>query len=709
LLKKYNFINDDVDDYQDYDDSVLSLPNADESMNSAHSTTFYPSFSANVSNNARKGSVRKSFVNLSVDNDSDYEGSELNELSPVQATSKRPLAHNTVIKSKNVDTSTNTSPLHVTEAGSKEEVDHKSVHMQLKAAAALLLDAVEEQGRLKALLSYTDKSDVVTSSSTDIQLRLTGALIELEAAVHQNIKWRSQCDAANTRADDAERALAVIKSRLSEVELERDNYRNEVKELKRQQILGSPKAKPEGVPRRLLGGLPRPYYSKVHDDGIIPPPIESPPPEPADPHQSEDNSLEMATDHVILTVEVDGSRSERLVIRADSDPITLAFEFLKEHALPPEYLEPLIKYISITQSTKFESVGEKHKPQNDSSNESSQSIIYLSPSSTEAERKNDSMENSGLISPLSATPSSNRGGLTSSPIASPGSVHSISVNDSLNSESPVPPPPADSPATNKTDSRNLSNYIDYSISSASSSDDDYNPSPKKPTSPLQEAQQKYEKENPFSGLSPDKYTYMNLPEKFKNHPSGIANDSDLQILAAVEKEAIEAFKEQEKILDFIHQGKYEANIPVDIIPTSPYKAPTSKFSTAVEYFDRASSLANAGDLENAVPLYHYALKMFETAGIKNLKLIREEVDYWTDMLQKNMTTTQEYTPGTHSPNHLLTHSPNHLLTHSEPSFATKYLERTISSGRMTDTNMLNRSRIKTPKINHQTMLLSPDE
>jgi hypothetical protein len=281
----------------------------------------------------------------------------------------------------------------------------------------------------------------------------------------------------------------------------------------------------------------------------------------------------------------------------------------------------------------------------------------------------------------------------------------------LNSESPVPPPPADSPATNKTDSRNLSNYIDYSISSASSSDDDYNPSPKKPTSPLQEAQQKYEKENPFSGLSPDKYTYMNLPEKFKNHPSGIANDSDLQILAAVEKEAIEAFKEQEKILDFIHQGKYEANIPVDIIPTSPYKAPTSKFSTAVEYFDRASSLANAGDLENAVPLYHYALKMFETAGIKNLKLIREEVDYWTDMLQKNMTTTQEYTPGTHSPNHLLTHSPNHLLTHSEPSFATKYLERTISSGRMTDTNMLNssRSRIKTPKINQQTMLLSPDE
>ena len=108
----------------------------------------------------------------------------------------------------------------------------------------------------------------------------------------------------------------------------------------------------------------------------------------------------------------------------------------------------------------------------------------------------------------------------------------------------------------------------------------------------------------------------------------------------------------------------------------------------MEYFDRASSLANAGDLENAVPLYHYALKMFETAGIKNLKLIREEVDYWTDMLQLNMTTTQEYTP--------------------EPSFATKYLERTISSGRMTDTNMLNRSKIKTPKIN-KTMLLSPDE
>ena len=113
LLKKYNFINDDVDNYQEYEDREFnddSVLNADESMNSAHSTTFYPSFSANVSNNARKGSVRKSFVNLSVDTDSEYEGSELNELSPVQATSKRPLAHNTAIKSKNVETSTNTSP-----------------------------------------------------------------------------------------------------------------------------------------------------------------------------------------------------------------------------------------------------------------------------------------------------------------------------------------------------------------------------------------------------------------------------------------------------------------------------------------------------------------------------------------------------------------------------------------------------------------------
>ncbi len=729
LLKKYDFLNDDLDNDQDYEyrdfndenpnDSIHSNYNPDESVNSIKSVTFYPSFGVNQSNNARKGSVRKSFVNLSSDNDSDYENSELSELSPIQSTSKQPTLRTTAMRSKNVESSTNTSPLmtksstSVTNTENKEDVDHKSVHMQLKAAAALLLDAVEEQGRLKALLSYTDKTDVSTGS-TDLQLRLTGALIELEAAVNQSIKWRSQCDAATTRADDAERALEVIKTRLSEVELERDNFRNEVKELKRQQLLGSPpRVKGDAMSRRVLGGVPLPLYSNLHsDNGIIPPPIESPPPEAADDYHPEESESELAKDHVILTVEVDGNRCERLVILPNSDPITLAFEFLKEHALPPEYLEPLIKYISMTQATKFENTLDKQplndstdttsRTQNthDSSNESNQSLMYLSPSSTETDKKksNASAENS-VISPLSDTPNTNRSGFTaamSPPINSPDT---IAMNNSLSDYgSPVPPPPAESPLSAQDVTRSASNHLDFTVSSASSSDveyDDVDFTPKKPTSPLQEAQLQYEKENPFVGLSPDKYTYMNLSEKFKHDPSGIANDSDLQILAAVEKEAIEAFKEQEKILDIIHQSKYEANIPADIIPTSPLKAPMSKFSTAVEYFDRASSLANAGDLVNAVPLYHYALKMFETAGIKNLKLIREEVDYWTDILQKNMTNTQEYTP--------------------EPSFATKYLEKTISSGRISNSNVVNRSNIKTPisggskKINKQSMLLSPDE
>jgi hypothetical protein len=67
---------------------------------------------------------------------------------------------------------------------------------------------------------------------------------------------------------------------------------------------------------------------------------------------------------------------------------------------------------------------------------------------------------------------------------------------------------------------------------------------------------------------------------------------------------------------------------------SPRKQAKERFKKAVSLFDRATDLANDGYLVQAQPIYAEALSIFEALNVPELAKIRQEVQYWDDMAQR---------------------------------------------------------------------------
>eukprot|EP00604_Paraphysomonas_vestita_P003362 CAMPEP_0174821004 /NCGR_PEP_ID=MMETSP1107-20130205/5233_1 /TAXON_ID=36770 /ORGANISM="Paraphysomonas vestita, Strain GFlagA" /LENGTH=124 /DNA_ID=CAMNT_0016037505 /DNA_START=158 /DNA_END=529 /DNA_ORIENTATION=+ len=69
----------------------------------------------------------------------------------------------------------------------------------------------------------------------------------------------------------------------------------------------------------------------------------------------------------------------------------------------------------------------------------------------------------------------------------------------------------------------------------------------------------------------------------------------------------------------------EGNIPEVIDELSTRAKNIDPLEVAIEVFDSATTMANNGNIDDAVPLYLHALQIFEEYNYEDLPMIREEV------------------------------------------------------------------------------------
>lgn len=63
------------------------------------------------------------------------------------------------------------------------------------------------------------------------------------------------------------------------------------------------------------------------------------------------DSVDEKQDQVLLSVDIGEGQRGDILVKIDSSPVELAYDFLEKYSLSPDYYEPLVEFISITQSS----------------------------------------------------------------------------------------------------------------------------------------------------------------------------------------------------------------------------------------------------------------------------------------------------------------------------------------------------------------------
>jgi len=253
----------------------------------------------------------------------------------------------------------------------------------LEATAKLLCDSVQEQGRLRAQLEaqtnpkglidlcrshlmeefgYQGLNSAHVGESVELSLQVRGALLQLELQVQDLVRMRKELDTMKSSKTKVEALLAQKQAELSQCQHALEICKRELKngvsrDIPRDGLSSGGAAMRENT--TLPPKIPQPHYQAAHS--VLPPP----PPPPYD----DDEEEEAAAEPIILDIDIGEGRKATIRVERDADPIMLAFTFLREHALPPDYLEPLAAFIqgTLERSTSLtipEEDDERNTPEN---------------------------------------------------------------------------------------------------------------------------------------------------------------------------------------------------------------------------------------------------------------------------------------------------------------------------------------------------------
>ena len=235
--------------------------------------------------------------------------------------------------------------------------------VQNETMARLLLASIEEQGRLRAILEFHSKGsgsivDIVKAHlaiegksvavAVDLATKLRGALIQLEQQVHDLVDMKIEVDAARNSRAKSEQTIAQLQQELLLCQQEvvalsfpksaskvHGNEDNSTQSEKSRHLMN--RERNNNLP-------PRPPQR----EGLLPPP---PPPTEEEEEEEKVESYTFSKSRhrndgaVIVDIDIGGGRLASLEVQPGADPVLLAFTFLRDNALPPEYLEPLSAYI----------------------------------------------------------------------------------------------------------------------------------------------------------------------------------------------------------------------------------------------------------------------------------------------------------------------------------------------------------------------------
>jgi len=387
----------------------------------------------------------------------------------------------------NDTTNTTTTTYNANTTATSSSNDSNNDNSILQATVKLLLQSIEEQGRLRTLIEYTNDPNILikqvenhlisiinnnnsnstsnntngSTSTRDIvndNIKLRGTLLELERTIMQLIKIKQDYDNEYSIRIEAEKALVVahdqVKKKDNEIDVIKSQYRRLQSLYDQQQIQ-----------------LNEMFNSKMMIDKYPPPPTSPLPPPDDDDDDNNDNQLQYNTDNeskqqqsssLLLDIDIGGGRTDRVMVTESSDPLMLAFNFLREHALPPSYLEPLSSYISSMKETLFQDQANNSTngvPNEVSISPSAKSdgsvkgahITIKSPVTPNNDDLNYSSSSNASLSPISISVSRDlsmsKDMKTSSPlqesiiISSPNSNEFKTIEQSSPIFSPPPPPP----------------------------------------------------------------------------------------------------------------------------------------------------------------------------------------------------------------------------------------------------------------------------
>jgi hypothetical protein len=236
------------------------------------------------------------------------------------------------------------------------------------------LASIEEQGRLRALVEFHSKEsgsivDIVKSHlaiegkstvvAVDLATKLRGALIQLEQQVHDLVDMKKEVDAARDSKAKSEQKVAQLQQELllCQQEIVALSFPKSSKTVHGKEDNSTHSEKTHHLMNRERNNNLLPPRPPQRDD--LPPP----PPPPSEEEEEEEDEVRVKEKEeeeeedafssnrhrndgtVIVDIDIGGGRLASLEVQPGADPVLLAFTFLRDYALPPEYLEPLSAYI----------------------------------------------------------------------------------------------------------------------------------------------------------------------------------------------------------------------------------------------------------------------------------------------------------------------------------------------------------------------------
>lgn len=494
-------------------------------------------------------------------------------------------------------------------------------HSALKTTVALLLEAVEEQGRLRALLQYsgssepTEHADPGARTMQEMSSKYKGLQLEVERLVFENVRLRGESDKHFHSAEESEKIIEILRNRLQDAE-------DEAAELRQQLSLkqAGDHAATDTQPRT---GLPPVAPRRARESASQ---------QPGDEGGAESaDSPGQERDRLVLSIDVGDGTSFAVTILRNSDPIALADDFVRQHGLSESYFKPLAHYIAQTQSRHFAAEeGSGERADTASPGPSSQQPPQLHKSVTFAQQADlGSAEGEDIsfnVSESSASPSSANSPRADSPFSASSSPFSGAAGN------------RSSPSTEDIDTSIISCRdvtaaegltFDETIISAANENGLYVVPASPPVPP------------PCS--TPPSTASIATPSYFERRPSQEVSavrmaldedEDDLHLLSMIGVRASQSLREKENILRAINESIALKERRAAESAQTAQAVDQDKFSAAIEYFNRATALANDGDLEAAIPLYNHSLDLFRGTGYKEINLVQEEVAYWTNLAHK---------------------------------------------------------------------------
>ena len=112
------------------------------------------------------------------------------------------------------------------------------------------------------------------------------------------------------------------------------------------------------------------------------------------------------------------------------------------------------------------------------------------------------------------------------------------------------------------------------------------------------------------------------------------DNDDVRLLSAIELRAADSLREKTEIIRVINDTIALKERRAAENAKAAHAVDQDKFTSAIDFFNRATALANDGDLDAAIPLYSHSLDLFRGTGYKEIHLVEEEVSYWTSLARR---------------------------------------------------------------------------